>query len=56
MGISGKSREECTAALRAALLDPNRAFDYLMSGIPPEGGQPGGGEGGEGMEDYGDEG
>jgi hypothetical protein len=55
MGISGKTKEECTAALRAAYLDPNRAFDYLMSGIPSDGGQPGGGHEHDGGMDYGDE-
>ena len=32
--ISGKSREQCVLALRAAFGDPNRAFEYLMAGIP----------------------
>lgn len=51
--ISAKPREACVAALRAAFGDPNRAFEYLMSGGVPEGG-----DGGEGIEDdggYGDE-
>jgi hypothetical protein len=56
MGISGKTREECIAALRAAYLDPNRAFDYLMSGIPAEGGHDQHDPADEGMDDYGEEG
>jgi cellobiose-specific phosphotransferase system component IIA len=32
IAISGKSREDCIAALRASYGDPNRAFEYLMSG------------------------
>jgi hypothetical protein len=48
MGISGKTRDQCMAALRAAFGDPNRAFEYLMAGI---------GEGGDDAmgDDYGDE-
>lgn len=51
--ISAKSREACVAALRAAFGDPNRAFEYLMSGANFAEGA----EGGEGMEEdgYGDE-
>lgn len=47
--ISGKTREQCIQALRAAFGDPNRAFEYLMAG--------GGGEGQDpaGYDDYGDE-
>ena len=34
MAISGKSREMCAAALKAAHNDADRAFDYLSEGIP----------------------
>lgn len=59
--ISGKTKDQCALALRAAFGDPNRAFEYLMSGVNLEqlvgAGGAGGGEGaGEDMgEDYGDE-
>jgi hypothetical protein len=31
--ISGKPKDQCVLALRAAFGDPNRAFEYLMSGV-----------------------
>ncbi len=46
MAISGKTREECTNALRAAFGNADRAFEFLLSGIPVEGSQ---------QNDYGDE-
>lgn len=54
MMISAKPREACVAALRAAFGDPNRAFEYLMSGASFG---EGGAEGDVGMDDdgYGDE-
>ena len=33
IAISGSSREACTQALRAAFGDPNRAYEYLASGM-----------------------
>lgn len=61
MSISGKPREQCINALRAAFGNPDRAFEFLMTGIPA-GGQGAGAAGVEGAEamdadaDYGDEG
>ena len=49
MAITGKSREICTAALRAAGGDPNIAFEFAMAGGVPAGME----EGDE--EDYGSE-
>lgn len=50
--ISGKPREQCIAAIRAARGSPDIAFELLMSGAPLGGA---GGVGAEGGEDYGDE-
>lgn len=33
IAISGKTRDQCIQALRVAYGDPNRAFEYLMSGV-----------------------
>jgi UV excision repair protein RAD23 len=52
VSISGRSRDDCIQALRLAYGDPNRAFEYLMSGAPLTGAGAGA-EGGE--DDYGDE-
>ena len=53
--ISGKSKDQCTTAIRLAYGNPDRAFELLMSGapLPSEIGE-GGFEGEEG-EEYGDE-
>jgi hypothetical protein len=48
MSLSGKSRDECIQALRAAQNIPDLAFEFLMSGHIP---QMGAGE----QQDYGDE-
>ena len=55
--ISGKPKEQCQAALRAAFGNPDRAFEYLMSGVPMGGqGEGGAGVGGEeGDDGYGEE-
>ena len=51
MSISGKPKEQCLQALRAAFGNPDRAFEFLMAGLPA-----GGGEGEAAAEDdYGDE-
>jgi hypothetical protein len=52
--ISGKTRDQCVLALRAAQGSPDVAFEILMSGMPLTEAALGGGAGGaEG--DYGDE-
>lgn len=65
--ISGKPKDQCILALRAAFGNPDRAFEFLMSGVNLQAlvqaaGQPGAGAGvgaglagAEGGADYGDE-
>ncbi len=54
--ISGKTREQCLLALRAAQGSPDVAFEILMSGIPLNEAALSGAMGGGGAEaDYGDE-
>lgn len=63
VAITGKSKDQCTLALRAANGDPNIAFEILASGMPLNaamlgagGAGAGAGAGGAGAEgDYGDE-
>jgi hypothetical protein len=45
IAISGYSAEHCRAALQAAMGDPNRAFDFLSSGMMMGGGMQGVGGG-----------
>lgn len=57
--ISGKPRDQCILAIRAAFGNPDRAFEFLMSGVNLQalasgGGEPGAGVG-AGAQDYGDE-
>ena len=44
---TGKTREECVRALQAAFNDADRAFEYLLTGIPAM--APGMGMGGAGQ-------
>ena len=53
MSISGKPREQCINALSKAFGNPDRAFEFLMTGIPAGGSE--GGEGIGGEDDYGDD-
>ena len=50
--ISGKPKEQCALALKAAFGNPDRAFEYLMAGVPLSEGAVGQEEVGD---DYGDE-
>jgi hypothetical protein len=54
MMISGKPKEQCVQALRAAFGNPDRAFEYLLGGMQAEGGASHGSED-LGEDDYGDE-
>ena len=63
--ISGKPRDQCILALRAAYGNPDRAFEFLMSGVNLQAlssaggagaGAGAGAEGGAGVaEDFGDD-
>jgi hypothetical protein len=56
MAITGKSKDQCTLALRAAQGVPDVAYEILASGMPLNAAMLGaGGAGGEAAGDYGDE-
>ena len=59
VAITGKSKEQCTLAIRAAQGNPDVAYELLASGMPLSaamlGGAGAGAAGGEPGADYGDE-
>ena len=57
MAITGKSKDQCTLAIRAAQGNPDVAYEILASGIPlnAAGGIGAAGAGGDAGQDYGDE-
>lgn len=59
VAITGKSKEQCTLAIRAAQGNPDVAYELLASGMPLNaamlGGAGAGGAGADAGADYGDE-
>ena len=57
MAITGKSKDQCTLAIRAAQGNPDVAYEILASGLPLNEGMLSGvgGAGAAGGDDYGDE-